>query len=118
MANIYERLRDLEYQILRGLVLTDQQKIDAVRSIYDAAINEGTVIPEEVVFPSQSMGVTIVWSPDKKSIVITLGDLTIEDNLIDSKFVDVNLYENYLFVNNEEFMVGGDNLLVETEERR
>lgn len=118
MASIYERLRDLEYQILRGLTLTDQQKIDAVRSIYDAAINEGTIIPEEVVFPSSSMGVTIIWSSDKKSITITAGNLTIEDNLIDNKFVDVNLYENYLFVNNEEFIVGGDNLLVEIEPRR
>ena len=117
MASIYERLRDLEYQILRGLVLTDEQKINAIRSIYDAAINEETFIPEEIVFPSQVMGVTITWSSDKKSVVITSGNLTIEDNLTDKNFVDISLYENFLFINNEELLINGENLLVELEER-
>lgn len=53
MGSIYDRLKEIKYQQKKDLQtpMTDKQKLEAVRSIYDAAINEA--VPEEIVLPSE-----------------------------------------------------------------
>lgn len=112
MEQVYKRLEKIRYQILPGVVLTDEQIVAAIRSIYDAAINESTVIPEEVVFPTEIMGATITWSSNKKQFNINKGSVIIEDNLIDTTIPSVDEFKNYLSVNNDFLFVNNDYLLV------
>jgi len=116
MSRIARRLKNIKYQLIRGVVLSDESIVSAIRSIYDAAIKEDTVIPEEYILPTQIMGATIVWSNDKKQIKITKNAITIQDDLTDSFVPSVDYFENFLMVNDDFLMVDGDYFMVNTSE--
>jgi len=112
MAQIYDRLIGLKYQVIKGETLTDEQKVHAVRSIFDAAINETTTFPEGAILPIDILGVTAQWSEDNKTLRLLKDSILIEDNLADNTIPSVDEFANYLMVNDDFLFVNNDYLLV------
>jgi hypothetical protein len=112
MAQIHERLTGIKYQIIKGKTLSDSQKVSAARSLFDSAIDDDTIIPLEVSLPVDVFGVSMLWSEDKRSVVLSKGAILIEDNLVDTIVPSVDEFENYLFVNNEPLLINGDYLFI------
>ena len=112
MKEPYERLLNIKYQIIQDYVMDDAKKVEAARSLLDAVINSGTVIPEGVIFPDAMLGVSVEWSEDNKSITLSKNGIIIEDNLGDIIVPSLDEFENYLSVNGEFLMVNDDYLLV------
>lgn len=110
MGSIYDRLKEIKYQVIKNLEtpMTDKQKVSAVRSIYDAAIDEP--LPEGIVLPSEIMGVSLNWSEDNSSFVASLNAVIMEDNLTDEYVPSIDSFLNSLFVNGEVLLVNGENL--------
>jgi len=115
MASKFDRLRDIVYQVIKGVSLTDEQKVSAIRSIYDAAIAEGDVIPEEMVFKTSGLGVTIAWSSDKKTVTLRYNSVVLEDNLSDNIIPPLEGYSNYFMVNEDLLYVNGEYLTVSAQ---
>lgn len=110
MGQIYKRMIDIKYQIIKTLKsdLTDEEKVLAVRSLYDSIINENTYIPVDTVFPTTLLGTDLEWSTDNTDMIIKLNDIYLEDSLSDNVIPSIDTYSNSLLVNGELFMVNDD----------
>lgn len=111
MDNIIRRLNLIRYQPLRSKSLTDAQKVHAVRSIYDAVIKPGFEMPEGLTFPTEEMGVSLSWGENYTSVQLSLGDITIYDNLIDDYVPSVEGFSDYLAVNGDLLQLNDEHFL-------
>ena len=109
------RLSKINYQIKKSLVSepTDGEKVEALRSIYDAAINPGNETEiASVTLPTEVFGVSIDWENNNTEFVLTKGTFSVNDDLIDEEEPDIENTENFLQVNGEMFLVNGEYLSV------
>ncbi len=81
-----DRLTRIKYQFRKGFnsgLLTDYQKVDAVRSLLDAQISATDVVENIAAAPVTLFGVDIAWNPDGKSVVLATDTVVLSDNLSD-----------------------------------
>jgi len=98
---IQRRLENIDYQILKDETMTDEQRILAVRSIYDSAIDAPEDVDSSGNLPTQSLGVDIVWDSSGNIASFSIGSLEItNDDLTDS--VKPSLFDRFVF-DGEEF---------------
>jgi hypothetical protein len=110
MQSIYKRISVIKYQKLsRFFPTSDQVIVQAVQSIYDAAISTGDSKPADLVLPDSIMGVTIDWNQLGTSVQLRLNDIIVDDDFTDSYVptVSADASQNYFKVNNDFFLVNG-----------
>jgi len=116
MQSIETRLKSITYQMLKGWVGTDAQRVAAVQSIFDAAIDSGTVITEPGTMPLEACGVTISWDGTGKIATFTKDAVSItSDNLADAIEPDLDVVAedpNLFKINGEAFQINGEDFLV------
>jgi hypothetical protein len=75
-----------QIQTIKGVVLTDAEKMAAIQSIISAAIRGQSSLADSNLLPTIMMGVTIDWSVgtmDDTVYKLTLGDLSVVQNADD-----------------------------------
>jgi len=87
-GNIGDRIEKIKYQLIKNLSilipLTDEQKIEAAQSIYDAAINLGGDVIDETKLPTTIFGtVGITWGAGGNSATFISGDKILVDDFRD-----------------------------------
>ncbi len=115
MQEVKERLKKLKYQILKEQDgdWSVADRIPMVQSIYDSAINADSPDLSGDTFPTEALGLTLLWSADNLSLSIDGGEYeinnddltdevtpTINDQLITGAFQTNN---EFFYINNEIF---------------
>jgi hypothetical protein len=111
----FDRYEKIIYQVKKSLVQqpTDEEKVEAVRDIYDVAINSGDEAEISTrSFPTEIMGVSIDWNEDNSGFIATKGTYSVNDILTDQVEPDVEDTSSYLQVNGEMFTVNGQYLSI------
>jgi len=81
-----DRIKKIKYQYLRELNqsnLTDENRIEMVRSILDAQISEVDYLDDISKAPATLMGVRLVWNSNGKNVIMATDSLSLSDKLTD-----------------------------------
>lgn len=85
MGTIQHRLEKIKYQIIKGESMSDDARVLAARSIYDAAINQINDVINPHTLPTEALGVTLSWDVDGDVVSLSKGAYEIvNDNLTDN----------------------------------
>jgi len=85
MPRIARKISKIKFQLIKNSshILTDEQLIYAVQSIYDAMINEDTIIPPETIMPQSALGVELIWTGTTMARMMK-GSLFLDDDFTDN----------------------------------
>ena len=113
MQPVKERLKKLKYQILKEQDgdWSPQQKIPMVQSIYDSAIDLDSPDMSGDVFPTEALGLTLIWSADNRTLTIDGGEYEIiDDDLTDeiTPTIDDQLITGAFQTNGEFFYINNE----------
>ena len=122
--NLKDRLERVEYQILKqspsnpNVTFSEENLINKVRDIYDAAINADNSLDfSDAILPLSVFGVSIEWSPNNTLMEASIGSFTVVDSLIDDIVKvpqDTSVVDLSFHVNDEVFMVNNDYFFQDT----
>lgn len=112
--SIKDRLERVNYQFLKDSVnnpqktWNDQEIVDKIRSIYDAAI-DAEVEPDIVsaVLPTEVFGAQVNWLDNNTTIVARKGTASVSDDLIDDYVETVEDTTKFLEVGAEHLILSG-----------
>lgn len=108
MSRIQRRLEKVDYQTLKSKTLSDEEKILAARSIYDAAINYPEDVSISENLPTDVFGVSISWGENGNIATFEIGtDKIKDDDLTDDIRPGLN---------NKDFIFDGENFQLRTGE--
>jgi len=113
--SIKNRLERVNYQLLKDSISnpqkswTDQDLLDNIRSIYDAAIDpEIETEIASATLPNQVFNIPVYWFDENTRIVSVTDKMGVADDLIDEEVTDVGDTTKYLEVGGEYLISGGD----------
>lgn len=115
MSRKSDKLGSIRYQLLKNqtTILTDQQKVMAVDSLYDAEINSTDDITTNTNLPLSVFGVSLTWENTHTATMVS-NDYSLWDDFNDSISATIgsSIPDNVFMTNSSYFQTNGSYFVI------